>query len=92
MREFRTYGSVRGAHGNGRPYRDQSLLVSEGSWRAGRGSRLKLGPRPALWRNGDREMTQDQKIIRAKLGLLELAKQLGNSLPQRRRGSAEPAR
>jgi hypothetical protein len=37
-------------------------------------------------------MTQDQKIIRAKLGLLELAKQLGNSLPQRRRGSAEPAR
>src|SRR4029077_14143548 len=29
MREFRTYGSVRGAHGNGRPYRDQSLLVSE---------------------------------------------------------------
>jgi hypothetical protein len=29
MREFRTYGSVRGAHGNGRPYRDHSLLVSE---------------------------------------------------------------
>ena len=29
MREFRTYGSVRGASGNGRPYRDQSLLVSE---------------------------------------------------------------
>ena len=23
MREFRTYGSVRGAHGNGRPYRDR---------------------------------------------------------------------
>ena len=22
MREFRTYGSVRGAHGNGRPYRN----------------------------------------------------------------------
>jgi hypothetical protein len=38
MREFRTYGSVRGAHGNGRPYRDQTLLVSEGSRRAGRGS------------------------------------------------------
>src|ERR1700745_3799276 len=28
MREFRTYGSVRGASGNGRPYRDHSLLVS----------------------------------------------------------------
>jgi hypothetical protein len=27
MREFRTYGSVRGAHGNGRPYRDQAALV-----------------------------------------------------------------
>ena len=27
MREFRTYGSVRGAHANGRSYRDQSLLV-----------------------------------------------------------------
>ncbi len=29
-------------------------------------------------------MTQEQKIIRAKVGLLELAKQLGNSLPQRK--------
>jgi len=38
MREFRTYGSVRGASGNGRPYRDQALLVSEASRRAGRGS------------------------------------------------------
>jgi hypothetical protein len=28
MREFRTYGSVRGAHGNVRPYRNQWLLVS----------------------------------------------------------------
>jgi len=73
MREFRTYGSVRGAHGNGRPYRDQWLLVSE----AGRRSR---------------HMTQDQKIIRAKVGLLELAKQPGNSLPLRRRGSAKPAK
>jgi hypothetical protein len=35
MREFRTYGSVRGAHGNGRPYRNQTLLVSEGSRRGG---------------------------------------------------------
>ena len=26
MREFRTYGSVRGAPGNGRPYRDQVPL------------------------------------------------------------------
>ena len=38
MREFRTYGSVRGASGNGRPYRDQSLLVSEAS--RGRGAVL----------------------------------------------------
>jgi len=27
-------------------------------------------------------MTKDQKIIRAKVGVLELAKQLGNSLPR----------
>src|SRR5262249_24007644 len=46
----------------------------------GRGAVLtpELGPRPALWRVGDHEMTQEQKIIRAKVGLLELAKQLGN--------------
>src|SRR5437773_4866812 len=78
MREFRTYGSVRGAHGNVRPYRNQTLLVSEGSRRAGRGSHPELGPRHALRRDGDHEMTQEQKIIRAKVGLLELAKQLGN--------------
>ena len=29
MRESRTYGSVRGAFGNGRSYRDQILLVHE---------------------------------------------------------------
>ena len=93
MREFRTYGSVRGALGNGRPYRNQALLVSEGSRRAGCGSHPELGPRPAaLRRDGDHEMTQEQKIIRAKVGLLELAKQLGNSLPLRRRGSAKLAR
>src|SRR5207302_9025571 len=28
--------------------------------------------------NGDHDMTQEQKIIRVKVGLLELAKQLGN--------------
>src|SRR6185503_18809724 len=27
MREFRTYGSVRGAFGNGRPYRDQTVFA-----------------------------------------------------------------
>ena len=73
MREFRTYGSVRGALGNGRSYRDQTMTVSEGSRRTGRGSHPKLGPRPALRRDGDHEMTQEQKIIRAKVGLLELA-------------------
>lgn len=31
-------------------------------------------------------MTQEQKIVRVKAGLLELAKQLRNSLPPRRRG------
>ena len=53
MREFRTYGSVRGAHGNGRPYRDQTLLVSatepEGgarfSSRAGTATRTLAGRR-----------------------------------------------
>jgi len=39
MREFRTYGSVRGAPGNARPYRDHSLLVSEAKPR-GRGAVL----------------------------------------------------
>ena len=33
---------------------------------------------PATAAPGDTEMTKDQKIIRAKAGLLELAKQLGN--------------
>jgi hypothetical protein len=48
MRAFRTYGCVRGAHGNGRPYRSQLLLVSEVRRRAERGSHRELGPRPAL--------------------------------------------
>jgi hypothetical protein len=29
MRESRTYGSVRGAHGNVRPYRDQPASAGE---------------------------------------------------------------
>ena len=36
---------------------------------------MTLAPRRAGWRS---RVTQEQKIIRAKLGLLELAKQLGN--------------
>src|SRR5207237_4174170 len=56
----------------------RSWLVSEASRRAGRGSHPELGPRPALRRDGDHEMTQEQKISRAKVGLLEWAKQLGN--------------
>jgi hypothetical protein len=55
MREFRTYGSVRGAHGNGRPYRDQTLLVSEGSRRAGRGSHPELDRDPPF---GGTEITK----------------------------------
>jgi hypothetical protein len=38
----------------------------------------ELGPRPAPPAGWRPRMTQEQKIIRAKLGLLELAKQLGN--------------
>jgi hypothetical protein len=33
---------------------------------------------PAASRTGDATMTQEQKVIRAKVGVLELAKQLGN--------------
>ena len=53
MREFRTYGSVRGALGNGRSYRDHLLLVSETEPGAGRGSHPELGPQPAFRRDGD---------------------------------------
>ena len=40
MREFRTYGSMRGALGNGRPYRDQRCPVPHGESlaEAGRGA------------------------------------------------------
>ena len=40
MREFRTYGSMRGALGNGRPYRDQRCPVPHGESQAeaGRGA------------------------------------------------------
>src|SRR5262249_54776384 len=45
----------------------------------GRGSHPDLGPRPPPGTGMETTtMTQDQKIIRAKVGLLELAKQLGN--------------
>ena len=37
------------------------------------------GSSAVLWRLQDKDvMTKDQKVIRAKVGLLELAKQLGN--------------
>src|SRR5215218_10238645 len=47
--------------------------VSRGWARSGRG-----GQRPASAFHGTPTMTKEQKIIRAKVGLLELAKQLGN--------------
>ena len=78
MRESRTYGSVRGASGNERPYRDHLLLVSEAKPEGGARVSPEPEPRPPDRRNGDHTMTQEQKIIRAKVGLLELAKQLGN--------------
>ena len=70
MREFRTYGSVRGAPGNARPYRDQSLLVFRSGPEAGGGSHHDLERRPGLRHRGTetRKLTQEQKIIRAKLG------------------------
>ena len=60
----------------------------------GRGAVLTrvLGPRPALPAGRRQDMTPDQKIIRAKVGLPEVAKPLGNCLPRRRPGSAKPAR
>jgi hypothetical protein len=39
---------------------------------------LKAGTASTRWRNGDHEMTQEQKITRAKVGFLELAKQFNN--------------
>jgi Winged helix-turn helix len=78
MRECRTYGSVRGALGNERPYRDRTVsfrtrTLSRGGGEAGRGCAALATAAP-----GDTVRTKDQKIIRAKAGLLELAKQLGN--------------
>src|SRR5215468_5618324 len=68
MREFRTYGSERGAFGNGRPYRDHSLLVSAAQPEGG-AVLTQSWDRTRPRRNGDHDMTQEQKIIRAKLGL-----------------------
>src|SRR5215471_15010281 len=48
-------------------------MLSRGGDGAGRGCEV-----PATAPSGDTNMTKDQKIIRAKAGLLELAKQLGN--------------
>jgi transposase InsO family protein len=47
--------------------------MSRGRARSGRGAQ-----RPALAFEGTLSMTKEQKVIRAKVGLLELAKQLGN--------------
>src|SRR5216110_59528 len=54
------------------------LLVSEAKPEGGRGFHRESGPRPPLRLNGDHDMTQEQKIIRVKMGLPELAKQLAN--------------
>src|SRR5215472_12497237 len=59
----------------------QSLLVFRSGCRgAGRGSHPRVGTatRPPAPGTETTTMTQEQKIIRAKVGLLELAKQLGN--------------
>ena len=56
----------------------QTLLVSEAEPEGGArfSPRAGTAPRPSAERRS--RMTQEQKIIRAKVGLLELAKQLGN--------------
>ena len=43
-----------------------------------RSPELALPRCPAASHTGDATMTQEQKVIRAKVGVLELAKQLGN--------------
>src|SRR3954449_11214539 len=49
---------------------------------SGAGGRARFSPRheprPPTGGNGDHTMTKDQKIFRGKVGLLELAEQLGN--------------
>ena len=42
------------------------------------GAELVRIAQPPPWRSRGHPMTKDQKIIRAKAGLLELGKQLGN--------------
>jgi len=56
MRESRTYGSVRGAHGNVRPYRDpkfasraQFALANFGTGTLGRGGSSGTGRKPGFF-------------------------------------------
>ena len=63
------------------------MLVSETEPEGGaRFSPLSWDRDPPFGGTETDDMTQEQKIIRAKVGLLELARQLGNSLPPRKRG------
>jgi hypothetical protein len=45
MRESRTYGSVRGARGNSRPYRDRSEIREPRTSRAPHGACMRLPAR-----------------------------------------------
>src|SRR5580765_4956180 len=58
------------------------MVWTGGEWSCGgereRSPELALPRCPAASRTGDATMTQEQKVIRAKVGVLELAKQLGN--------------
>ena len=61
MREFRTYGSMRGALGNGRPYRDQRCPVPHGELLAEAGRSGRGGEAPNLGALED-TMTTEQMI------------------------------
>src|SRR6478609_1015484 len=58
------------------------MVWTGGEWSCGaareRSPELALPRCPAASHTGDATMTQEQKVIRAKVGVLELAKQLGN--------------
>jgi hypothetical protein len=67
---------VRGAHSNERPYRDRTVFPNTDESRGW--AELVGVAQPPPRRFPGYTDNQGQKIIRAKAGLLELAKQLGN--------------
>ena len=64
----------------------RDLLASPRERLAAHGARYSKN----LRRDGDHDMTQEQKIIRVKVGLLELAKQLGKVKPSLQDDGVQP--